>query len=69
MRQKGWMKNSQKQDYDDHLRRMREMKSTTDSSAPRKLGKTKRKEMERVSIYTTSHTHPSSAFSSITPVT
>mmetsp|Transcript_14047 Transcript_14047/g.30403 ORF Transcript_14047/g.30403 Transcript_14047/m.30403 type:complete len:171 (+) Transcript_14047:78-590(+) len=47
MREKGWMKKMKSRGFEDHTRRMKEMKPLIDCGPPRKAGVSKRKEIER----------------------
>mmetsp|Transcript_12507 Transcript_12507/g.12925 ORF Transcript_12507/g.12925 Transcript_12507/m.12925 type:complete len:192 (+) Transcript_12507:56-631(+) len=47
MREKGWMKKMKSRGFEDHTKRMEEMKPLVDCKPPRKAGVSKRKEIER----------------------
>jgi hypothetical protein len=51
MKEKGWMKTMKSRGLEDHMRRMREMKSMVDDTPPRSAMKSNRREMMRVSWF------------------
>lgn len=51
MREKGWMKKMKSRGFEDHTRRMLEMKSVIDCGPPRQQPVSKRKEIERQRQY------------------
>jgi hypothetical protein len=48
---KSWEKVAQQKRHREHLRRMRDMKSSVDDKPPRQLPKNNKKEIERVSLH------------------